>query len=152
MQNLNSIERILDFAIDNEKEAYAFYMDLAGKAGNAQMKEVFEDFANEEKRHREKLESIKAGELNFGKPVSKLEDMKISDYAVEVEPMANLSYQGALVIAMKKEKAAFRLYMDLANAAGDGEFRNLFMNLAQEEAKHKLRFELEYDKEIYREN
>lgn len=152
MQNLNSIERILDFAIDNEKEAYNFYMELAQKSANTQMKGVFEDFAKEEQHHREKLEAIKAGELNFGKPMSKMEDMKISDYAVEVEPMADLSYQGALVIAMKKEKAAFKLYMDLADAAGAGEFRNLFLNLAQEEAKHKLRFELEYDKEIFREN
>jgi rubrerythrin len=46
---------------------------------------------------------------------------------------------------MKKEKAAFKLYNDLAGAVENVKVRTLFLALAQEEAKHKLHFEIEYD-------
>jgi len=53
---------------------------------------------------------------------------------------------------MKKEKAAFKLYTDLAAAVSSADLKNTFLSLAQEEAKHKLRFEVEYDNEIMGEN
>jgi rubrerythrin len=57
-----------------------------------------------------------------------------------------------LILAMKKEKIAFRLYNDLASASTDEPSKKLFLMLAQEEAKHKLRFEVEYDSNILKEN
>jgi rubrerythrin len=62
-----------------------------------------------------------------------------------------MDYQSVLTIAMKKEKAAFKLYSQLAAQTVDQEIKEVFLSLAQEEAKHKLRFELEYDEEILRE-
>ncbi len=56
------------------------------------------------------------------------------------------------VLAMKKEKAAFRLYLDLAAQVQSEDQKTLFLALAEEEARHKLRFELEYDKVVLREN
>ena len=53
---------------------------------------------------------------------------------------------------MKQEKAAFKLYTDLAVVAPDEDLRDLLLSLAQEEAKHKLRFEVEYDDQILTEN
>jgi rubrerythrin len=50
-----------------------------------------------------------------------------------------------LVIAMKKEKAAFRLYTNLASIATSEALRDVLTKLAQEEAEHKLRLEIEYD-------
>ena len=47
---------------------------------------------------------------------------------------------------MEKEKAAFKLYNDLAATTENAEIRDLLLALAQEEAKHKLRFEVEYEK------
>ena len=52
-----------------------------------------------------------------------------------------MNFQDALVVAMKKEKKAFKLYTDLANATEDQGLKNTFLALAQEEAKHKLRIE-----------
>jgi rubrerythrin len=63
-----------------------------------------------------------------------------------------MSYQDALVVAMNREKAAFKLYMKLASRVEDATLRDLFLSLAQEESKHKLRFELEYDEYVLREN
>ena len=53
---------------------------------------------------------------------------------------------------MKKEKAAYRLYTHLAGVAGDKNLSKTFLGLAQEEAKHKLRFEIEYDEVVLKEN
>jgi rubrerythrin len=71
---------------------------------------------------------------------------------VDEAPGPKTDYQGALILAMKREKAAFRLYSDLAARTEDAELKDLLLGLAQEEAKHKLRFEVEYDDKILTEN
>ena len=141
------INEILDFAIEREEEAYQFYNDLASKMDKEYMKEVFLNFAKEEKGHKAKLIRVKqGGEMKSAE--KKILNLKIADYVVDVEPSEDLNYQQALILAMKKEKAAFKLYMDLAEASEEESLRSLFLALAQEEAKHKLRFEIEYDDQI----
>ena len=82
----------------------------------------------------------------------KIVDLKIADYVVDIEISTDMDYQQALIVAMKKEKAAFRLYTNLANIVDDPNLSTVFQALAQEEAKHKLRFEIEYDDNILSEN
>ncbi|MFC1734060.1 ferritin family protein, partial [candidate division KSB1 bacterium] len=82
----------------------------------------------------------------------KVNDLMISDYLVDVDPTPGMTYSDALIVAMKKEKNAFKLYMNLSDQAEDPNIKELFLSLAQEESKHKLRFEIEYDDYILREN
>jgi len=82
----------------------------------------------------------------------KVMDLKIGDYLIDVETGPNLDYQEALIVAMKKEKAAFKLYTDLAAVTDYENLRSTFLLLAQEEAKHKLRFEVEYDDYVLSDN
>ena len=63
-----------------------------------------------------------------------------------------MDYQDALILAMKREKAAFRLYTDLAAATDDADLKSTFEALAQEEARHKLKIEIEYDDRILQDN
>jgi rubrerythrin len=150
MDEFNSIDEILDFAIAGEAEAVEFYSDLAEKMDNPAMREVFEGFAKEELGHKVRLEEVKRGNIQpKGEDVA---DLKIADYMVDVEPKPDMDYQSAIILAMKKEKAAFKLYTKLASKMQDAELRKMFLSLAQEEAKHKLRFEIEYDDEIMKEN
>ena len=72
------------------------------------------------------------------------------DMAKSIFPYVSVAK--ALILAMKKEKVAFKLYTDLAAAVSSADLKNTFLSLAQEEAKHKLRFEVEYDNEIMGEN
>jgi rubrerythrin len=151
MNQWESAEEILDFAIANEEKAATFYTDLAGKMKAASIREVFEDFAREEQGHKAKLLRVKeSGKM--GPASQKILDLKIGDYLVEGDPGPDMDYQQALILAMQQEKAAFKLYTDLAAAADDADLRNLLLALAQEEAKHKLRFEVEYDEQILTEN
>ncbi|OHB69465.1 MAG: rubrerythrin [Planctomycetes bacterium RBG_13_63_9] len=147
----NSTEEILDFAIKNEERAAQFYTDLAGKMDSGAMGEVFEEFAKEEQRHKAKLLGVK--QSGTMEPASgAVLDLKIGDYLVDAEPGPDMDYQDALILAMKQEKAAFKLYTDLAAATSEAALRALLLGLAQEEAKHKLRFEVEYDEQILTEN
>jgi rubrerythrin len=151
MEQWKTVDEILDFAINQEQEAYEFYEKLGAGMARAWMKEVFAKFAKEELGHKMKLTEIKQGKQML--PAErKVLDLKISDYLVDVEPGADLDYQKALITAMKKEKKAFKMYNDLADAAPNESLRDVFLALAQEEAKHKLRFELEYDDIIMSEN
>jgi len=79
--------------------------------------------------------------------------LRIADYQ-SVTPQVGpyMTYAEMLVVAMQKEKEAFKLYTDLAARVDNAELRRVFESLAVEEAKHKLRFELEYDKEMAGEN
>ena len=60
-----------------------------------------------------------------------------------------MSYSDVLIFAMKKEKLAYKLYLDLAEKMRNRQLKDMFLLLAQEEAQHKLRFELEYDLTIF---
>ena len=152
MTVFKSIEDILDFAINEEQKASDLYKSLAARSRNRSIQDVFDQFSKEELGHKKKLESMKQGG-KVSLSMEKVEDLKIGDYLVDVNKSRDdLSYQESLIIAMKEEKAAFRLYSDLAGRTSDPSLKETFLMLAQEEAKHKLRFEIEYDDYILKEN
>jgi rubrerythrin len=151
MEKFRSLNEALDFAIKREEESYELYINLSNHMSRPEMKEVFKSFAAEETGHKTKLEAMKRGEYKYPAD-SKIPDLKIADYTVKEIPQGDLTYQNTLILAMNKEKASFRLYTDLAKSVSDPTVKNLFLGLAQEEARHKLRFEIEYDDFILKEN
>ncbi|PLW93114.1 MAG: rubrerythrin [Marinilabiliales bacterium] len=151
MQEFTNTDDILKFAINREQESIDLYSGLAGQAKNPEMKKVFASFADEERGHKKRLENIQvSGQFKFNE--SQIRDIKVGDYLIDVEPHAGMTYQEALIIAMKKEKAAFKLYSNLAAKVEDPLLKSIFESLAQEESKHKLRFELEYDEVVLKDN
>ena len=151
MKTFNSIDEILDFAMKSEQDAVDFYTALADKMQNEEMKAVFLQFAQEEVGHKARLQKIKDEKI-FDMEIEKVNDLKISDYVVTAKPSEEMEYSDALVLAMKREKAAFKLYSKLAERTDHPELKKIFEALAVEESKHKLRFELEYDDYVMREN
>jgi rubrerythrin len=147
----NSVDEILDFAIGEEQKASDFYNDLAGRVNKPNISEIFKNFAKEELGHKAKLMAAKKGKT-LKQSEKKILDLKIGDHLEQVELTPNIDFQDALILAMKAEKNAFRLYSSLAEQADDPGIRQTLLLLAQEEAKHKLRFELEYDDLVYTEN
>jgi rubrerythrin len=151
MREFKSVDEILDFAIGEEEASAGFYRVLARKMDRPWMQEAFEQFAREEDGHKATLLKFKSGEVPVP-PQGKVLDLKIGDYLVDAEFNPEMDYQQALMVAMKKEKVAFKMYTDLASVATDANAKDLLQSLAQEEAKHKLRFEVEYDDIILKEN
>jgi len=147
----DSVDEILDFAIRKEQEAHDFYTDIANKAKREPIKQIFLGYALEELGHKSKLEAVKGGKIMLSSE-QKVMDLKLGDALVDIEVAPDLKYQDALILAMKAEKNAFILYNNLADVAPNATVKDIFLGLAQEEAKHKLRFELEYDEYILTEN
>lgn len=147
----DSINGVLDYAIDKEQDAADFYTALANRMEKEYMKQIFAQFAKEEMGHKRKLQGVKDGKFLLSSE-KKVMDLKIGDNLADIDLDSTLDFQQALIVAMKAEKASFRLYNDLAEAADTPEMKETFRALAQEEAKHKLRFEIEYDDYALREN
>ena len=143
MNQFHSVDEVLDFAIAKEIEAYNFYIELAEWVERAEVAKLFEDFSLEEMRHKTKLEAIKAGKVVIKE--EEVGSLDIADKMEACEPKVNLSYTKALVVAMQREKEAFRLYSDLAAICEGQEVKDILLKLAQEEAQHKLYLEVEYD-------
>jgi rubrerythrin len=143
MSKFKSFDDIMDFAISREIEAQKFYLQLADIVERPEMAKVFSDLASEELEHKAKLQAIKAGQIKIEK--ENIGNLGITDHVKSVEPHAKMSYVDMLVVGMKKEETSRKLYTDLARATQKQELQEIFLQLAQEEADHKLRFEIEYD-------
>ncbi len=151
MSKFSSADEILDFAVAREEESVRFYSALAAKVQKPPMREVFNDFSREEEGHKARLQAIKREKV-LVPATEKIQDLKVADYLVDVQPATDMEYQDALILAMNKEKSSFRLYMDLAARTDNQRLRSTLLALAQEEAKHKLRFEVEYDDHILKQD
>ena len=142
---------VIDFAIDGEKEAVRFYQDLQQKTQFQAQKEMLKELENMEKGHIVILENIRTqGFTNV--EVKKVQTLNISDYIVDVKPYENMTYQDVLIVAMKKEDQAEKLYTDMAGNFPGTDLETLFLKLASEESGHKLRFETLYDEYILKDN
>jgi len=150
-RNLNTVDEILDFAIEKEQDAFEFYTLWSGKVESNAISDVFRELAVNEKAHKAFLTDVKSGKKIPPAP-KEVTNLSISDYLVEIEPTPGMDYQSALMVAMQREKSANQLYTNLASKVSAEEIQNMFLTLAAEEAKHKLRLESIYDDEILREN
>jgi rubrerythrin len=147
--NFKSIDEILDYAIDKEKEAVTFYNDLSKKESISALAKTFKELAQEEAKHVKLLTNISKNQSAISSyELKKVTDLKVSDYLVEMEYTEGMLMQDILVLAMKREEMAVKLYTNLAMGAVDQESAKLFKLLAQEEAKHKLTFERLYDDDL----
>lgn len=151
METFNSVDELLDFAVTKEEESACFYTNLSQRMQRPNMRKVFEDFAKEELGHKAKLLAVKREKL-LASVEHTVQNLKIADYFVEEEVREDMEYDGALRLAMQQEKASFKLYTHLAMATDNARLRATLLSLAQEEAKHKLRFEIEYDDVILKGN
>jgi rubrerythrin len=138
---------VITFAIRKEAEAYNLYKTYSQLTKTPGMKQMFEELASEEQKHRRILEGVEKKDVSKYK-LKKIPNLKISDYMEEVEFSPDMDYASALRFAIKREEFSFRLYNLMAERTEDPELEKLFSALAQEEAKHKLRLETEYDENV----
>ena len=145
MAKVKPDEEILQFAIAREVEANQFYLALAGRVKDKQMRKIFEDLADEELEHKAKLELevMKSGRVL---PTEKKVTIPEHEYIVsDDEQPLDMDYKDMLMLGMEKEESAFRTYINLIPDVEDEESREVLLALAEEEVRHKIRFETEYD-------
>jgi rubrerythrin len=140
-------KEIIKFAIDKEIKAFDFYTSASKVAKYSGAKELFSDLAKEEVGHRKLLEKLDMEKIAKVR-IEPVPNLRISDYLVDVEFKADLSYADILRTAMKMEERSLKLYTDMKESNKDQDLNKLFTLLANEEAKHKLRLEKIYDDEV----
>ena len=144
---MDNLHEIINYAIERELEAAEFYKEMQTKVHTQAAKEMLLEFEKMELAHADVLRYMDINKLqNYNQP--KITNMQLSDYMVEPEIHENISLQEIFVVAMKREEAAAKLYNDLAEKAENETVKNMFLKLATEESKHKLRLESTYDDEV----
>ncbi|GBC60368.1 rubrerythrin [Desulfonema ishimotonii] len=143
-----SLKDMIDFAIEKEQEAADFYTEASGQEAFSGSKEMLREFAREELKHKKMLEDMKSkgiddsvNEYTF----KWIPDIRRSDYVDDLTYAKGMGYRDMLMLAMKREEKALKLYNELLSMAEDDLARNFFKVLCQEEAKHKLALETMYD-------
>ena len=146
MKTFETYESIVEFGILKEKQANRFYLAMAERVADARISAVFKTLAAEELGHREKLELelMKVGRTVDTSPDE--EEIDPSDYIYSDGGELDMDYRDLLDLAVAKEDSAFRLYVDMATRAKNEESREACLEMAQEEVRHKLRFEMERDR------
>ena len=138
---------MLHFAIEREIESVHFYTEASQKVEHSGTKDLFLDFVQQEKKHKQKLEDVREGNISLIH-IREIPDLKISDYLVESELSPEASYADILRIAMKREERSVKLYTNLKEKNTDQTLIHLFAFLVQEESKHKYSLEKLYDDEV----
>lgn len=145
----DQMQKALDFAIAKEKEAEMFYKEWSQKAKDPAVHGLFAELAGIEHGHMEILSQITPEEMAAsGDPAAN--ELNLSDLLVDVKASPKLNLQEAMILAMKREESAVKLYSRLAEL--NGEARSLFEALAKEEGRHKAKLETEYDENILADN
>ena len=145
MAEPESYDEFLQLAIDNEVEAYNFYLALADRVEDQRIRVAFEELAKEELEHKAKLE---LEVMKTGKTIAVEQNPTRPErsYIVSNDPSPlDMDYKDMLMLGMAKEEAAFRAYVNLAASVHDEKSREVLLALAEEEVRHKLRFQTEYD-------
>jgi len=144
MEGFESEYDILKFAIDREAKANRFYVALARRVTDPEMREVFEMFAQDELEHKAKLE-LEVMKIGKVVPSEEMTGRFEADGTTDDAAVLHMDFKDALAIGIDKERASFRLYADWMVSAEDDQRREMLLLLAQEEAKHKARLEIEYE-------
>ena len=146
MKTFDTYEAIVEFGILKEQQANRFYLAMAERVADEKISKIFEELAGEELEHKARLELelMKAGKVVDTAPDTQSIDS--SDYIISDSPELDMDYRDLLDLAVAKEDSAFRLYIDMAAKAKSKESREALLAMAQEEVRHKVRFETERDR------
>lgn len=144
------IEEIIKFAIGEEIKAAELYEKNAKTVKEPGAQRMLEDMALMERGHEQKLRKFEETGADTLARIGEVADLQISDFLVEKVLTEDSSIQDVFIFAMKAEQKAFELYTRLAELEASTDTVRLFRELAEEERRHKLDLESEYEKEYMR--
>ncbi len=144
MADFSSPNDVLRFAIDLENQMIEAYTCFAKLKECEPISSLLKLYIEEEKTHRYRLKNI----LNSGQ--FKLADEQLaglckSDYEIRRDCDTFNTLPEILPAIMDNEKMAFKFYYHIATLCEDQILKLLFGSLAEDESRHKLRFELALD-------
>ncbi|MBA7485007.1 MAG: hypothetical protein GH155_05800 [Spirochaeta sp.] len=149
----NDIKEIIDFALERERESQQIYLDYARKTQRMGFRKLLLSMVDMEKEHENKLKELKEGKGQS--PIfsgTQSVETRLTDFIAQEEFSPDMDYGDFLVLIIKREEKAEKLYEELKSLAADTEVKELFSLLAGEEKKHKSWAQDRYDLEILKDN
>ena len=149
-----TIPEILGFSISKEHASVRFYKNLLSQLDDPTTKSLFKVLIEKEKEH---VEALQLEIEKLGHTVNIKEDGDGTvfrwDERLEAEEQTReMSFVDALLLAIQKERAAFRLYAKLIATVKDEELTEVLLELAEEEMRHVLQLEREYEAIVHHKN
>lgn len=145
-----SVYELLQLALSKEKASIQFYHDLSRLMENASTKSLFDALVQQEIAHARQLElelekqGYTVEEIST-QPFIHDSELKLHDRFHVDNNTAEMSFLDGLRLAIEKERASFQFYTLLLSQSQDPELREIIMALAEEEMRHVLQFEREYE-------
>jgi rubrerythrin len=150
MDEIETVEDVLRRAIQNEIESGDTYMRAIDLVRDRRVREGLRMAAQEERRHQAALERLLANwehlpasfrQLSPGAVWQELTGEQVDFVALKPDA----TFVDMCLFARRKEQLAYESYRALAEQS-EGEIRNLFEIMAQEELQHERMFRHWYEK------
>jgi rubrerythrin len=140
-----SLQSLIKKAIQNEEEARTFYLGLFDLVEDPLAKETLKFLAGEELGHKEFLLAYLKGEKKFNalgmdEPI----DYHIAQYAAKPDPKKNMNSSEVYLVAAHREWNSYKFYKGLAAAQPASEVKEMLLQMANQELKHKEKVEYLY--------
>ncbi len=141
----DELAEVWDNAIYKEIASQALYIEARRDTEDPAAVKMLEELAFEEFKHAGILRQMKdsgwqARDLN----APALLDLKVSVYLKGPDTLVGAGLQEVLIFAMKREEQSMVFYSRLMSVFRLETAKLLCARLAQEELKHKMRLEMEY--------
>ncbi|MDX9796034.1 MAG: ferritin family protein [Arcobacteraceae bacterium] len=131
---------VYEYAMKVEKDGEAYYKELASKSSNAGLKKVFTLLAEAEVKHYHVFKSMRDKDGQDFKALDISTDTKTIFETLKAEKNSvdfGLDEIKFYEDAIKREDDSYRFYLNKANELENEDEKTVFMNIAQEEIKHK---------------
>lgn len=139
------LSALIERAIKNEEEAYEFYMSLHRLVEDPVAKETLQFLAGEEKKHREFLTAYRDGRRPFSAlKMDDAIDYRIAQYVDAPDIQKNMNSIEVYLVAAHRELNSYNFYKNLAAIQPEGEAREMLLQMAAQELKHKEKVEYLY--------
>lgn len=133
------LDSLLTDAMNAEAQAKKFYLEAAAKAASSAGKNLFNELADFEQGHYDRLQKIIEARGKGVKFTGIAASQKIhvkSEVEGQFEPNKDEIVK-VLTLGIEAEKKAQAKYLEIAKAFDDDESKATFNNLAEEERKHQ---------------
>ncbi len=148
MAKVDSLQAVVDFAIEREQEAVDFYNRLAAAAQIEPVAAELRRIVTMEEGHRDRLKALRVSAVAATMPEA-ADQLRVSDYIVDAKPGPSIIWQQVIEVAIQREQASLVLYTALGELTSDSQTKQLFGLLAAEEASHRAYFQQLFDLHLF---
>ncbi|UCD19599.1 MAG: ferritin family protein [candidate division WOR-3 bacterium] len=133
------IDTLLTDAMNAEAQAKKFYIEAAAKASSNAGKNLFNELADFEQGHYDRLQRIieaRGKGLNLAGITAPQKIPTKSEVEGQFEPNKD-EIVSVLTLGIEAEKKARAKYLEISKMFDDEESKAIFINMAEEERKHQ---------------